>query len=111
MNTTTPNPDHATITLHARHGAPLEDDQTRRTVEAAARAIAERHGVTLIRLDAQPDRITATLALSRLAAIGFAAELRRITTAWYHEHTGIDHLWGDPASDHGEHDWSPDPLQ
>lgn len=106
------DPLRTTITLHARSGDPLEDDQTRRTVEAVARAIAERHGVTVVRLDAEPDRITATLALGRLAAIGFAAELRRLTTAWYREHTGIDHLWGDPGDgDDGHHASPPDPFQ
>jgi len=86
--------DRTTITLHARSGAPLEDDETRRMVEATARAIAERHGVAILRLSTDDDRITATLDLPRLAAIGFAAELRRITTNWYREHSGIDHLWG-----------------
>ena len=101
-----------TITLRARSGTPLEDDQTRRTVEAVARAIAERHGVTLVRLAADSDRITATLALGRLAAIGFAAELRRLTTAWYREHTGIDHLWGDPDDGEGaDHAPGPDAFQ
>ena len=98
--------DRTTITLHARSGAPLEDDETRRMVEATARAIAERHGVNLIRLVTEDDRITATLTLPRLAAIGFAAELRRITTSWYREHTGIDHLWGhegDPEPDSDDH--------
>jgi len=106
--------ERTTIALHARDGAPLEDDQTRRMVEATARAIAERHGVALVRLSTEPDRITATLALGRLAAIGFAAELRRLTTAWYREHAGVDHLWGDPGGDteFGKDDagWRPDPL-
>lgn len=102
--------DRSTITLHARHGAPLEDDLIRRTVEATARAIAERHGVRVIRLDAAPDRITATLDVPRLAAIGFAAELRRLSTAWYREHTGIDHLWGDPRPEDNDEHWNPEPL-
>lgn len=91
-----------TITLRALSDAPtppLSDQTVRRTVLSAARALAERNGVTLISLDARSDHLTATLDAPRLVAIGFAAELRRITTWWYRKRTGIDHLWGEARTD------------
>lgn len=102
--------DQTTITLRALEGAPsppLSDPAVRRTVLSAARALAERNGVKILSLDAKNDHLTATLESPRLVAIGFAAELRRITTAWYRHRTGIDHLWGDPRSDEDDppDDW------
>lgn len=93
-----------TITLRALEGAPLEDEMVRRTVVAAARAIAERNGVSLLRLEAGPDRVIATLAAPRLAAIGFAAELRRVTSEWYRRKAGVEHLWGEAHTDDDEED-------
>jgi hypothetical protein len=88
-----------TVTLRALEGEPLADEMVRRTVVAAAHAIAERNGVRLLRLDADPARVTATLETPRLAAIGFAAELRRVTTEWYRRRSGAPTLWGEPATD------------
>src|SRR5215210_6382075 len=73
----------STVMLRALRGTPLLDAGTRDIVVATARAIAERNGVELRAVDAAPDRVVMTLALPRLAAIGFAAELRRLTTNWY----------------------------
>lgn len=89
----------ASVTLHALDGAPLADDTVRRTVRAAAHAIAERNGVELIDIQLESDKLIATLATTRLAAIGFAAELRRVTTTWYRGKTGVEHLWGEPRSE------------
>jgi hypothetical protein len=74
----------------------MEDEMVRRTVAAAAHAIAERNGVRLLRLETGPDHVTATLEAPRLAAIGFAAELRRVTGEWYRVKTGAGPLWGEP---------------
>ena len=82
----------STITLTAA-GAPLADRDTRRTVEAAARAIAERTGVPLIALQLDDHSVTATLAAHRLAAMGFMAELRRTTNDWYAHRHGGRPLW------------------
>lgn len=87
----------STVTLRALEGEPLRDAAVRRTVVAAAHAIAERNGVTLLDLTTTPTSLTATLDASRLAAIGFAAELRRITGDWHRAHTGEPHLWGEPT--------------
>lgn len=90
----TPDPERNTITLRALEGAPLRDEHIRGMVVATAHAIAERNGVDLLYLRTAEDSITATLACSRLAAIGFASELRRLTERWYRQHTGANTLWG-----------------
>lgn len=99
--------ERSTVTLRALAGTPLKDEKVRRIVLATARAIAERHNVELVALEAHDDRVTATLATHRLAAIGFIAELRRLTTAWHQaDHPG-EHLWGqahDPNAPDGDAD-------
>ena len=92
------------ITLRALAGTPLADHKTRVMVEATARAIAERQGVAVLGLESQPDRITVRLDTGRIQAIGFAAELRRLTTRWYTQKYGEATLWGEP-SDHDAADW------
>jgi hypothetical protein len=62
-------------------------------VEAAARALAEREGVPLEALEMTPESITLTLGLGRLAAVGFLAELRRNTNAWYEGKYAQGPLW------------------
>lgn len=110
----THDPDRNTITLRALDEAPvppLSDRAVRRMVVATAHAIAERNGVNLLRVTADDDRVTATLACSRLAAIGFAAELRRLTENWYRQHTGEHTLWGIPTRndlDEPDEDWGLD---
>ncbi|HWB21017.1 MAG TPA: hypothetical protein VG711_12000 [Phycisphaerales bacterium] len=90
---------HTAVTLRALQGEPLADPQIRDTVLATAHAIAERQGINLVSLTSTPASVTATLAVGRIPAIGFAAELRRLTTRWYtakfHEPT----LWGHAADD------------
>ena len=85
------------VTLRASTGQPLRDPRARETVAATARAIAERTGVTLIRLDTTDDQLTVTLATHRLGALGFLAELRRLTNAWSRARTGVD-LWPDTST-------------
>jgi len=87
----------STVTLRAHDARPLADDRTAATVEAVAHAIAERTGVPLLDLASAPDRITVTLAAPRLAAIGFAAELRRLTNRW-HTDKHDSPLWRDPET-------------
>lgn len=90
------SPERSTVTLRALVGAPLREVQVRSMVEATARAIAERNGVKITDLRVHEDRVTATLGTSRLAAVGFAAELRRLTNDWYRGKFGLSNLWGDP---------------
>jgi hypothetical protein len=98
--------DRSAITLRALTGTPLADPDLARMIVATAQAIAERHGVRLLQLDTAPDRVTAELGAGRVAAVGFAAELRRVTEAWYR---GKHHktLWGEPPADDGD-DAGPD---
>ncbi|MCA9310823.1 MAG: hypothetical protein KDA21_06430, partial [Phycisphaerales bacterium] len=94
-----PSPQTATITLRARLGAPLKDPDVHRNVVAAAHALAERIGIPILHLQAGEDALTVTLQTSRIGAVGFAAELRRITNAWYTRHHDAS-LWGaDPGED------------
>src|SRR5262245_25871373 len=69
------------ITLRALAGQPLADPHIREMVAATAHAIAERQGVKVIDLRTADDHVTAKLSAGRIEAIGFAAELRRLTTS------------------------------
>lgn len=93
--------DATTIMLRALEGEPLKDERIRSMVEATARAIAERHGVRVLEMRSEPDRIVVRLDRGRIEAIGFAAELRRLTTNWYTHKFGADTLWGE-AVEEGE---------
>jgi len=83
------------ITLRALEGAPLKHDRIRDMVTATAHAIAERQGVEVRRIGTTDDSITAVLAAGRIEALGFAAELRRLTTSWYEHKYGVPELWGE----------------
>jgi len=84
------------VTLRALEGTPLQHDLIREMVVATAHAIAERQGVEVIDVHADDSSITVELAADRLVALGFAAELRRLTTNWYRHKFGVDTLWGEP---------------
>lgn len=81
--------------------APLADKAIRSMVLATARAIAERTGIELLDLRATPRGVEATIAGPEVVAVGFVAELRRLTNAWHRTRTGRD-LWpstADPGQD------------
>ncbi|MEM0983495.1 MAG: HAD-IIIA family hydrolase [Planctomycetota bacterium] len=82
----------ATARLTARSGSPLRVSSTRGTVEAAARAIAERTGVPLLSLELDDSSVTAVLATHRLAATAFMAELRAATNRWHLAKFAVE-LW------------------
>lgn len=84
------------VTLRALEGTPLQHENIRTMVVATAEALAERQGVRLIAVEADESSITATIAADRIVAIGFAAELRRLTTSWYRHKFGVETLWGEP---------------
>ncbi len=90
-----------TVTLRALEGRPLQDEPIRDMVQATAHAIAERQGVKVLAMRAEADHITVTLDVGRIQAIGFAAELRRLTTNWYTHKFGGSTLWGE-ATEEGE---------
>lgn len=87
------------ITLRALEGEPLKHDHIREMVIATAHAIAERQGVRVIDLQTTPAAITARLETGRIEAIGFASELRRLTTSWYCHKFGVETLWGEANRD------------
>lgn len=87
------------VSLRALEGEPLADAELARMVVATAHAIAERQGIVVRRLVTAPDRITVELETGRLEAIGFAAELRRVTSVWYTNKYGTATLWGDAPGD------------
>ncbi len=103
-----PQPPHVTsVTLRALEGLPLKDPRIRDMVVATAESLAERNGVQVLDISTEPDHIAVTLAAARLVAIGFAAELRRLTTRWYTRKFGVSTLWGEPPEEHDddEPDW------
>ncbi len=94
--------DRSSITLRARYPGALEDDGVRRTVESTAHAIGERTGVAIERVAMDADSVTVALGTHKLGAVGFAAELRRLTERWYaHKHEG-ESLWGSTDDEQGE---------
>lgn len=101
MSTPPPQPIN-TITLSALAGEPLADARVRETVLATARAIAERIGVEVVDVRATDSSISATLRCRRIEAWGFAAELRRLTNAWYAQKFGERTLWGEAPKNEDE---------
>ena len=57
-------------------------DEAAETVLSSGRAIAERTGVRVVSIDVRDGRVEAVLETHRLAAIGFAGELRRAVNRW-----------------------------
>ena len=96
------------ITLRALQGAALRELNIRSMIEATAHSLAERNDVDMHRLIDGDDSITVELGCDRLAALGFAAELRRLTTSWYTRKFGAGTLWGEPHESQGA-DWSTEP--
>lgn len=86
------------ITLSALEGTPLQHEMVQRMVLATAEALAERQGVNVLSIEADESSVTAVLAADRIVAIGFAAELRRLTTNWYRHKFGVETLWGEPRT-------------
>lgn len=87
----------AEFRLSALAGEPLKDGPTRAMVESSARALAEREGLTLTHLELGPAHVAGRLNAEDVVALGFAAELRRVTNAWYERRYRDGPLWGTPA--------------
>ena len=96
------NQDTTTITLHTADGASLAQERVRATVVAAAEALAERSGIPVVRMDAAASALSVTLECDELAAVGFAAELRRSTNTWYESKFSAGPLWRSPAIGSGD---------
>lgn len=82
------------VRLRALQGTPLSDERVRGTVIAAAESLAERTGVKVVELHTDDASVTAVLDADRITAIGFAAELRRVTSTWYAARYAGGELWG-----------------
>lgn len=98
--------------LNASAPGILADRAVHDMVIASAEAIAERTGVPLISIDADDKGVTALVEGNRLVAVGLAAELRRLTGAWFSRHNPGQRLWIDPhpddESDGPDSDWDDD---
>jgi len=86
-----------TVRLRAIFGRPLADERVRETVLAAAASLAEREGVPIIGISASDSAVETTLACDRIAALGFAVELRRATNAWYEGKYESGPLWAEAS--------------
>lgn len=86
--------ERATMRLRAVSGTPLDEPSVRETVESSARALAERMGVEIFALGLDDESITIELGVDKLAGLGFMAELRRTTNAWYEAKYRDGPLWG-----------------
>lgn len=94
------------ITLRALAGGhPLDDPGVREMVIATANAIAERQGVAVLGLETTAEHITVRLRCGRIAALGFAAELRRVTTRWFTAKYGAATLWGEEGDGGAAGEW------
>ncbi len=87
----------ASVRLRALSGRPLADPKIRGMVVASAQALAEREGLAVLSLHAGDDALEITLGTDKLAAMGFLAELRRNTNAWYEGKYQCGPLWGTSA--------------
>lgn len=81
------------VTLHAADHGILADRDLRAALEASAHGLGERTGVRLVGLDWTADSVTATVEGGEVVALGFAAEWRRVTTAWWRTRGGSGSLW------------------
>ena len=89
--------DATTITLHTADGQALSHERVRETVMAAAASLAERFKIEMTELDADDEALTVTLIADEVTSVGFAAELRRNTNAWYEGKYNNGPLWRSPS--------------
>lgn len=94
--------DASAVTLRALEGEPLADDALREMITATATAIAERQGIEVLDVQTTSASVTVTLRTGHIQSIGFAAELRRVTTDWYTRKYQESTLWGEPPIDDAE---------
>ncbi|HYE63272.1 MAG TPA: hypothetical protein VD997_14850 [Phycisphaerales bacterium] len=85
-----------TVVLHTEDGVALAEERVYETVKAAAEGLAERYGLEVLDVEADAEAITITLGADEVTAVGFAAELRRTTNAWYEGKYASGPLWRTP---------------
>jgi len=86
--------DSRTVRINALSGKPLADHAVLSSVVAAAHALAERSGIRIVYLSTGDDFIEVDLVAEEVVAVGFAAELRRITNKWFEEKFRAGPMWG-----------------
>jgi len=77
--------------LFAKQGT-LNEPSVRDLITATARAIAERAGVPLVRLEVDSHGVDLEVAAAEVVAVGLATELRRNTNLWAAAR-GLPSLW------------------
>ena len=92
------------VTLKALVGEPLSDAALKDMIVATAHAIAERQGIPVLSVTTTAASISVTLECGRIEAVGFAVELRRLTTTWYTRKYGEPTLWGEAPNTHEDDD-------
>lgn len=88
--------ERSTLTLRALAGSPLDDPATREAVVVHARGLGERAGLVVEHVEVSAESIVMTVRADRLTGLGFLAELRRETNAWYEARYHDGPLWGTP---------------
>ncbi len=88
--------ERASLSLLAERPGALDDQRIAATVRSSAEALAERTGIRLLSVSIEDDRAEIELEGSEFVAVGFAAELRRLTNAW-HRRQFDSSLWPAPA--------------
>jgi hypothetical protein len=96
------------VRLNAATPGALSDPMVHDTVVSSAEAIAERTGVVLVSIEVDDGGVTAIVEGGRMEALGLAAELRRLTGAWYTRHVPGEHLWVEPPIAGGEPEDGPE---
>ncbi len=90
--------ERASLSLRAEQPAALADAGIRATVQASAEALAERTGIRLLDISIEDGLLKIELEGSEFVAVGFAAELRRLTNAWHRRQFDCV-LWPEPAGE------------
>lgn len=80
------------IRLLARDAGALSDPRLRDLIIATAHGISERTGVTIVSAVVDEDAVELSAQAPPIVLMGLAAELRRVTNAWYAGRTGRT-LW------------------
>lgn len=78
----------SSASLRAANESLLHVERTRESVLSSGWALAERAGVRLLRLAIDGERLDVEVDGPEIVALGFIAELRRITNRWHRARTG-----------------------
>lgn len=91
--------EQSTVALSLDRPGAFENERVRETVIATANALAERTGMELVEVLLDASGLRATLSGPKVVALGFGAELRRLTNGWHKARHGSN-LWPEPPDLH-----------